>query len=106
MHQPDADGRCVTWDLTPGSYDRALPGRLAALRDVQASKDGRAAERAHLDTGPPDVWQLEPPDELISQWVDEWIEEREDRERLDAMFEAEFNDAIATILDGDQANTA
>ena len=110
VHPPDEGGRCVTWDLTPGSYDRALPGRLAALRDVQASKHARAkqraAERAHLDTGPPDVWQLEPPDELISQWVDEWIEEREDRERLDAMLEAEFDDAIATILDGDHANTA
>lgn len=110
VHPPGEDGRCVTWDLTPGSYDRALPGRLAALRDVQASKparaEQRAAERAHLDTGPPDAWRVEPPEHVLQQWVDEWIAESDELERLDAVRAAEFDDAIATILDGEQANTA
>jgi hypothetical protein len=109
VHPPDSDGRCVTWDLTPGSYERALPGRLASIREDQADArvraQERAAERACLDTGPPDAWQLEPPEHVHQQWVEEWIAEGEERERLDALREAEFDDAIATLLAEERAST-
>ena len=105
VHPPDSGGRCVTWDLSPGSYDRALPGRLASIRDARADSRSRAeqreAERARLDTGPPDHWLNEVPDHLAQQWVDEWIAERDDRER----FDAEFDDAIATLLDDEHSRT-
>lgn len=109
VHPPDVDGRCVTWDLTPGSYDAALPSRLSAIRGAQADRraraERRAAERARLDTGPPDHWLNEPPDEVVQQWVDEWMAELDDRERLDALREAEFDDAIATLLDDERGRT-
>lgn len=101
VHPPDADGRCVTWDLTPGSYDLALPGRLAAIRAARATQrataEQRAAERVRLDTGPPERWMVEPSDDVLALWVDEWIAEREAFERLDAHRNAEMDDALATM---------
>lgn len=110
VHGPDDDGRCVTWDLTPGSYDRALPGRLATIREAQADKraraEWRAAERARLDTGPPEFWLNDPPEHVVQQWVDEWIAERDASERLDALRDVEFNDAIAAMLGDEHSRTA
>ncbi|MDT0212454.1 DUF222 domain-containing protein [Rothia sp. ARF10] len=61
VHPPDEDGRSVTWDTSPGSYDLALPQRLAALRrsdERRRSDRRRDAERRRraLDTGGPDPW--------------------------------------------------
>ena len=61
VHPPDEDGRSVTWDTSPGSYDRALPGRLEALRrDAERRRDGRRRDaerrRRALDTGGPHPW--------------------------------------------------
>lgn len=61
VHPPDEDGRSVTWDTAPGSYDLALPHRLAALRrsDERRRADRRRdAERRRraLDAGERDPW--------------------------------------------------
>ncbi|MFC7485733.1 DUF222 domain-containing protein [Knoellia sp. CPCC 206453] len=81
VHPPDEHGSCVTWDLTPGSYDRELPARLNQIRRERATKrataEQRAAERARLDTGPPDPWANEPPDDLLIQWADEFLAEQQ-----------------------------
>lgn len=80
VHPPDEHGRCVTWDLTPGSYDRELPARLNQIRRERQRKRStaqqRATERARLDTGPPDPWLNEPPDDLLIQWADEFLAEQ------------------------------
>jgi len=61
VHPPDEDGHSVTWDTTPGSYDLALPGRLAALRRsgerrrAERRRDAEQRRRA-LDTGGRDPW--------------------------------------------------
>ncbi|EAP97787.1 hypothetical protein JNB_12523 [Janibacter sp. HTCC2649] len=110
VHPPDEHGRCVTWDLTPGSYDRDLPARLNKIRRERAKKqataDQGAAERARLDTGPPDPWANEPPDHVIEAWIEEWTAEEQDRERLEAQREAEIDDALATMLDEERTHTS
>ncbi|MFC7485368.1 HNH endonuclease signature motif containing protein [Knoellia pratensis] len=109
VHTPDEHGRCVTWDLTPGSYDRELPARLTQIRRERAKQRAtaqqRAAERARLDTGPPDPWIDEPPEHVIQGWVDEWMAEAEALEYESALREAEIDDALATMLDEERANT-
>ncbi|MEO7269719.1 MAG: HNH endonuclease signature motif containing protein, partial [Knoellia sp.] len=109
VHPPGETGSCVTWDLTPGSYDRELPARLTTIRREQAKKRAtgqqRAAERAHLDTGPPDPWMYEPPEHVIWAWVEEWMAEAEALESESAPREAEIDDALATMLDEERANT-
>ncbi|WP_404386539.1 HNH endonuclease [Knoellia locipacati] len=72
VHPPDEHGRSVTWDLTPGSYDRVLPDRMASLRRARV---GRAEGRARLDTGPPDAWASSPPDEVLRELVDDLLAE-------------------------------
>ena len=62
VHPPDEDGRCVTWDCSPGSYDLALPHRLAALRrsgERRRADRRRDAERRRraLDVGGRDPWE-------------------------------------------------
>ncbi|EAP97595.1 hypothetical protein JNB_19033 [Janibacter sp. HTCC2649] len=103
VHPPDEHGRCVTWDLTPGSYDRDLPARLNRIHRERAKQrataEQGAAERARLDTGPPDPWANEPPEDVIEAWIDEWTAEEQDRERLEAQREAQIDDALATMLD-------
>ncbi|MFW5469243.1 DUF222 domain-containing protein [Knoellia sp. CPCC 206435] len=64
VHPPGADGRAVAWDLTPGSYDRALPGRLEEMRRARRGVD-------RLDTGPPDPWVTQPPERVMRQIADE-----------------------------------
>lgn len=54
VHPPDEHGRSVTWDLSPGSYDRELPGRLAEFARVRTRSD--AGRRRRLDTGPQERW--------------------------------------------------
>lgn len=111
VHPPDHHGRCVTWDLTPGSYDRDLPARLTAIRRVQQATAStapdrarqRAGQRANLDTGPPDWRELEPPDDVIEGWVEEWMAEEQDRDRDEAARQAEIDDTLATILDEERA---
>lgn len=110
VHPPDETGSCVTWDLAPGSYDRELPTRLTKIRRdrgaQQATARQRALERARLDTGPPDPWANEPPDDVISQGVERWMAEEGDRERFEAQRNAELDDAIATMLDEERANAS
>jgi hypothetical protein len=65
----------------------------------------RAAERARLDTGPPDPWANEPPEHVIQAWVDEWIAEEQDRERSEAQRNAELDDALATMLDEERMSS-
>ncbi len=110
VHAPDEHGRCVTWDLTPGSYDRDLPARLNQIRRERAKKrataEQRAAERARLDTGPPDSWVNEPPEHVIQAWVDEWIaRSAKTRARIEALREAQFDDALATMLDEERTHS-
>ena len=45
VHPPDEHGSSVTWDLTPGSYDRDLPTRLNQLHRARA-KQRASTERA------------------------------------------------------------
>jgi hypothetical protein len=108
VHPPDEHGRSVTWDLTPGSYDRDLPTRLNQIRRERAKQrataEQRATEHVHLDTGPPDPWLIEPPEHVIQVWVDEWIADEHDRERVEAQRDAQFDDALATLLDEERAN--
>jgi hypothetical protein len=76
VHVPDEHGRCVTWDLTPGSYDSALPHRLAALRRAREEHRARAPQQGRgprLDTGPDDPWATAPPDEVLRALADELI---------------------------------
>ncbi|MFC7485815.1 DUF222 domain-containing protein [Knoellia sp. CPCC 206453] len=68
IHPPDEHGRCVTWDTTPGSYDRVLPARLAELRAASTRRRDLHRADAHarrlaLDTGGPDPWRDADPDE-------------------------------------------
>jgi hypothetical protein len=68
IHPPDEHGRSVTWDTTPGSYDRALPARLAELRAASTRRRDRhrvdaRTRRLALDTGGPDPWRSADPDE-------------------------------------------
>lgn len=68
VHPPDEHGRSVTWDIASGSYDRALPSRLAQLRaDSNRRRDLRRTDartrRLALDTGGPDRWRGTDPDE-------------------------------------------
>ncbi len=105
VHPPDEHGRSVTWDLAPGSYDRDLPELLTAIRRVHAKAHAtataaraRAVERARLDTGPPDPWASEPPDELITQWVEQWMAEDATRESDSAWTTTDLDDALAILL--------
>ena len=82
VHPPDEHGRSVTWDLSPGSYDRRLPERLAALAEARARSDPRHRRR-RLDTGPPDGWASTIPAEVLVEIADElevdhlpWRDER------------------------------
>ena len=72
VHPPDEHGRCITWDLSGGSYDRVLPDRLASLRRARAR---RPQARARLDTGPPDSWATTPPDEVLRELADDLLAE-------------------------------
>ncbi|KRE42726.1 HNH endonuclease signature motif containing protein [Knoellia sp. Soil729] len=105
VHPPDEQGRSVTWDLTPGSYDRDLPGLLTAIHRARAQKyaaataaQARAAERAHLDTGPPDPWLHEPSDDLIEHWVEQWMADHDAAEREAALEQDELDDALSAVL--------
>ncbi|MEO7269093.1 MAG: DUF222 domain-containing protein [Knoellia sp.] len=68
IHPPDEHGRSVTWDTTRGSYDRALPARLAEIRAASTRRsdlhraDARS-RRLALDSGGPDPWRDADPDE-------------------------------------------
>ena len=110
VHPPDGDGRSLSWDLTPGSYDRDLPARLTeirrALAERRATEQLRAASPDCLDTGPPDRWVEEPPDDVIAAWVDEWLAEEQDRQRAHGLREAEFDDALAAMLDEGAAHAS
>jgi hypothetical protein len=71
VHSPDEHGRCVTWDLTPGSYDRDLSGRLAEFARARARmRSGR--HRRRLDTGPPDGWTTVAPESVQRVLDDEF----------------------------------
>ncbi|KRE43005.1 hypothetical protein ASG74_11745, partial [Knoellia sp. Soil729] len=85
-HLPDEHGRSVTWDTSPGSYDRALAHRLNAMARAQNERLARrradTAGRLHaidaatsrsrtVDTGPPDPWRQLDPDE--DAYIDELI---------------------------------
>ncbi|WP_404383511.1 HNH endonuclease [Knoellia locipacati] len=70
VHPPDEDGRSVTWDLSPGSYDRELPERLATLARARARSDP-SHRRRRLDTGPPDGWASAIPDGVLVAFADD-----------------------------------
>ncbi|WP_353951980.1 DUF222 domain-containing protein [Knoellia sp. S7-12] len=110
VHPPDEHGASVTWDLSPGSYDRDLPTHLNQIRRERAKQRAtaqqRAAQRARLDTGPPDPWVDQPPEHVIQAWVEEWMADEQDRERWETRRNAEFDDALATMLDEERTNTA
>lgn len=80
IHPPDEHGRSVTWDTSPGSYDRALPTRLAELKAASVRRrDVRRADtrarRLGLDTGRPDPWRDIDPDE--DDFIDTLMAEHE-----------------------------
>ena len=82
VHPPDEVGRSVTWDVTPGSYDLALPRRLDALRregERRRSDRRRDAERRRhaLDVGGRDPW------------ADSWIGDEDLVAELEAIHDAE-----------------
>ncbi len=93
----------------PGLVRPRVPARLTKIRREQAKKrataEQRAAERARLDTGPPDWWVNEPPDDVVAAWVEEWILEAEVLEHESARYEAQFDDALATMLDEERTRT-
>lgn len=70
LHLPDDRGRSVTWDLSPGSYDRELDGRVRELRDARGTPDRRAGP-ARLDTGPPEGWGSALPESVLLRLADD-----------------------------------
>jgi hypothetical protein len=73
----------VSWDLSPGSYDRALPERLDEFARARKRVDGRARPR-RLDTGPPDGLAREAPDDVLADIADELAAEHELYSEMDA----------------------
>jgi hypothetical protein len=69
VHPPDEHGRCVTWDLTHGSYDRELPHRLAELARARG-RSGARPRRRRLDTGPPEGWGPGVPEWVLDDLVE------------------------------------
>lgn len=82
VHPPDEWGRSVTWDLTPGSYDRELPARQAELHRVRVQASRRTATSTRidvgpsLDTGPPDGDRGLMPEEVQDQLIADLIAEQ------------------------------
>jgi hypothetical protein len=70
VHRPDEGGRSVTWDLSPGSYDRALPDRLAEFARARMRVDAKT-RRGRLDTGPPDGLDHGVPDDVLRDFADQ-----------------------------------
>ena len=58
VHPPDEHGRSVTWDLSQGSDDRALPQRLSEERRPRARERPGPRRLPPLDTGRPDPWRI------------------------------------------------
>ena len=82
VHPPDEGGHSVTWDLSPGSYDRALPDRLAEFARARKRFDG-AARRRRLDTGPPDGLAQLVPEDVLAEIADELAAEHERYSEMD-----------------------
>lgn len=78
VHAPDEHGRSVTWDLSPGSYDRHLPERLAEL--ARTRKSSARDRRRKLDTGPPDGWGSAIPEAELLDLADDLEAEHVARE--------------------------
>ncbi|KRE41086.1 HNH endonuclease signature motif containing protein [Knoellia sp. Soil729] len=76
VHPPEEGGRSVTWDLSPGSYDRALPDRLAEFARARERSDGTVGRR-RLDTGPPDGLAQVVPADVLAQIADDLAAEHE-----------------------------
>ncbi|MFC7491959.1 MULTISPECIES: HNH endonuclease signature motif containing protein [unclassified Knoellia] len=70
VHPPDAQGRSVTWDLNPGSYDRQLPERLAEFARARERTRARR-QRQPLDTGPPDGLAYAVPEWVLLEIADD-----------------------------------
>ena len=70
VHPPDEHGRSVTWDLSPGSYDRELPERLAEFARAQGRSDA-SRRRRRLDTGPPERWASAVPESVLLDRAEE-----------------------------------
>ncbi|WP_436002389.1 DUF222 domain-containing protein [Knoellia sp. LjRoot47] len=85
VHPPDDDGRSVTWDLSPGSYDLGLERRLRELRAARGAPNTRGG-RTRLDTGPPDGWASQIPEDVLLRLVDD--------------LEAEHSHALSHAWDG------
>ncbi|GGB88558.1 hypothetical protein [Knoellia flava] len=60
----------MTWDLSPGSYDRQLPEHLADLARARA-RSGTRPPRRSLDTGPPEGWDPGVPEWVLDEIVDD-----------------------------------
>lgn len=71
VHPPDQHGRSVSWDLSPGSYDRHLPERQAEFARARRRSDA-SRRRRQLDTGPPDGWGSAIPDSVLLDIVDDF----------------------------------
>lgn len=75
MHPPDEHGRSVTWDLSPGSYDRDLSDRQAEFARARERTDAKSRRR-RLDTGSPEGWEHAMPEDEILRIGDELEAER------------------------------
>ena len=75
VHPPDENGHCVTWDTSPGSYDRELPRRLSEMSRTQNRRLARhrsdtaarlrALDGPSPDAGTSDPWATVDPDEDV-----------------------------------------
>lgn len=86
IHPPDEGGRCVTWDLCPGSYDRELPGRLAELASHRKGADATRRRRRRLDTGPADGLAFAEPEWLVLEIAEELEAEHHGQANDDALW--------------------
>ncbi|KGN36333.1 HNH endonuclease signature motif containing protein [Knoellia subterranea] len=93
VHPPDADGRSVTWDLGPDSYDRELPERLAEFARAKRDAAERRRRRRKLDTGLPEGWGSAMSEEDLLELGDELLAEHE---LFEDAFDPDEHDAWAT----------
>jgi len=93
VHPPDEHGRSVTWDLSPGSYDRHLPERQAEFARAR-ERDMAKHRRRQLNTAPSEGWEQAIPEFVMLEIADELEAEHLARWEVDAQW-PEWEDAAA-----------
>ncbi|MEO7268442.1 MAG: DUF222 domain-containing protein [Knoellia sp.] len=85
VHPPDEHGRSVTWDLSPGSYDRHLPERQAEFARARERDDAKHRRR-RLNTAPSEGWEHAIPESVLLEIAHELEAEHLAMEEGDALW--------------------